>query len=112
MEEFRHLSNASSLCGNCTEVCPVHIDLHTLLLYNRNEAVEEGHGTFSEKMAWKMWRRSMLNRKSMDKPSPAIKNMGVNMLFKNSWGKRRAMFKFAPKSFNKMWVEKNPPEDR
>lgn len=111
MEEFKHLSNASSLCGNCTEVCPVHIDLHTLLLYNRNEAVEEGHTDFSERMAWKLWRRSMLNRKTMEKPSPSIKNMGMNMLFKNSWGKRRAMFKFAPKSFHKMWMEQHPPQE-
>jgi L-lactate utilization protein LutB len=28
MEEFKHLSYASSLCGKCTEVCPVKIDIH------------------------------------------------------------------------------------
>lgn len=111
MEEFKHLSNASSLCGNCTEVCPVNIDLHKLLLYNRNEAVEEGHTVFAERMSWKLWRRSMMSRKSMEKPSAAIKNMGVNMLFKNSWGKRRTMFKFAPKSFNKRWQELHPPQE-
>lgn len=112
MEEFKHLSNASSLCGNCTEVCPVHIDLHTLLLYNRNEAVEEGHTDLSERVAWKLWRRSMMSRKAMEQPSPALKTMGVNFLFKNAWGKRRAPLKFASKSFNKMWVEKHPPEER
>ena len=47
MEEFKHLSNASSLCGNCTEVCPINIELHSLLLYNRNEAVEKGYSTFT-----------------------------------------------------------------
>ena len=111
MEEFKHLSNASSLCGNCTEVCPVNIDLHTLLLYNRNEAVEEGHTVFAERIAWKLWRRSMMSRKAMEKPSASIKNMGVNMLFKNSWGKRRTMFKFAPKSFNKRWQELHPHQE-
>lgn len=33
MNEYKHLSFASSLCGSCTEVCPVKINLHELLLY-------------------------------------------------------------------------------
>lgn len=109
MEEFKHLSNASSLCGNCTEVCPVNIELHTLLLYNRNEAVEKGYTTFSERTGWRIWRRTVLNRKKMESPSPAVKNFFLNMLFKNSWGKRREMLKIAPKSFYKLWMEKHPP---
>ncbi|MFX8910810.1 4Fe-4S dicluster domain-containing protein, partial [Acinetobacter baumannii] len=39
LDEYKHLSYASSLCGNCTEVCPVRINLHELLLDNRREAV-------------------------------------------------------------------------
>ena len=42
MDEWKHLSYASSLCGNCTEVCAVKINLHELLLENRHEAVECG----------------------------------------------------------------------
>ena len=45
MGEWKHLSYASSLCGNCTEVCAVKINLHELLLENRHEAVEEGHAS-------------------------------------------------------------------
>ncbi|HEX6848296.1 MAG TPA: LutB/LldF family L-lactate oxidation iron-sulfur protein, partial [Chitinophagaceae bacterium] len=43
MKEWKHLSYASSLCGNCTEVCAVKINLHELLLENRHEAVDEGN---------------------------------------------------------------------
>jgi L-lactate dehydrogenase complex protein LldF len=39
MDDWKHLSYASSLCGNCTEVCAVKINLHELLLETRNEAV-------------------------------------------------------------------------
>ena len=39
MDEYKHLSYASSLCGNCTEVCPIRINLHELLLENRHEAM-------------------------------------------------------------------------
>ena len=44
MEEFKHLSYASSLCGKCTEVCPVKIDIHKMLLLNRRDAVKEQPG--------------------------------------------------------------------
>src|SRR6516164_3576232 len=61
MGDWKHLSYASSLCGNCTEVCAVKINLHELLLENRKESVEEGDGPFAEKIAWKLWKRAMLN---------------------------------------------------
>src|SRR5271165_956666 len=37
--DWKHLSYASSLCGACTETCPVKIDLHHHLLQNRRNAV-------------------------------------------------------------------------
>lgn len=40
LENWNHLSSASSLCGACTETCPVGIDLHHHLLQNRRNAVE------------------------------------------------------------------------
>ncbi|MFN3938954.1 MAG: LutB/LldF family L-lactate oxidation iron-sulfur protein [Chitinophagales bacterium] len=110
MEEFRHLSQASSLCGNCTEVCPVKINLHKLLLYNRHESVEEGFTTWSERTMWRIWRSAMLSRKKMERGNASLKNTIAGILFKNSWGKRREMFQFAPKSFSKQWVEKNPEQ--
>ena len=66
MNEWKHLSYASSLCGNCTEVCAVKINLHELLLENRHEAVEEGDSSFAERTAWKMWKQAMLHRKLMN----------------------------------------------
>ncbi len=38
LQEWKHLSYASSLCGACTEICPVKIDLHHHLLQNRRNA--------------------------------------------------------------------------
>ncbi|MCS7032735.1 MAG: lactate utilization protein [Phycisphaerae bacterium] len=37
---FGHLSYASSLCGACTETCPVGIDIHHHLLRNRRRVAE------------------------------------------------------------------------
>lgn len=39
LQDWKHLSQASSLCGACTETCPVKIDLHHHLLHNRRNAV-------------------------------------------------------------------------
>lgn len=41
LQDWKHLSYASSLCGACHEVCPVKIDLHHHLLRNRRNAVKE-----------------------------------------------------------------------
>ena len=38
LPDWKHLSFASSLCGACTETCPVKIDLHHHLLQNRRNA--------------------------------------------------------------------------
>jgi len=64
MDDFKHLSYASSLCGACTEVCAVKINLHELLLDNRQESVKQGMNGFAEKAAWKLWKIASLNRKS------------------------------------------------
>ncbi|MDB6017128.1 MAG: [Fe-S]-binding protein [Pedosphaera sp.] len=41
LQEWKHLSFASSLCGACTEACPVKIDLHHHLLQNRRNSAHE-----------------------------------------------------------------------
>jgi len=105
MEDFKHLSYASSLCGNCTEVCAVKINLHELLLDNRKEAVEEGHTTFKERAAWKLWKMASLHRSMMNMGSGSFKNKIVNRLFKD-WKKHRGELDFGQKTFNQMWKDK------
>ena len=105
MEDFKHLSFASSLCGNCTEVCAVKINLHELLLENRQESVEEGHTTFTERMAWKIWKTASTKRSLMNMGNGKLKNKIVNRLFKD-WSKNRGELDFSQKTFNQMWKER------
>ena len=105
MAEFKHLSYASSLCGNCTEVCAVKINLNELLLENRYDSVEDGFTTFSERMAWKLWKVASLKRGLMNMGSGKFKNKVVNGLFKG-WKKHRSDLDFSPKTFNQMWKER------
>jgi len=109
MGEWKHLSNASSLCGNCTEVCAVKINLHELLLENRHEAVEEGESKFAERIAWKVWKKASLNRKMMNMGNQKLKNWAVNKMFKG-WTAHRGPLDFPEKTFNEQWREKFEPK--
>ncbi|MFN9711233.1 MAG: LutB/LldF family L-lactate oxidation iron-sulfur protein [Bacteroidota bacterium] len=106
LDDYKHLSYASSLCGNCTEVCPVRINLHELLLENRSEAVENGFSSFGERIAWKVWKQVSLHRGLMNKGNAKIKSWMINHFVK-SWTKHRGEMNFPEKSFNQMWREKN-----
>jgi L-lactate dehydrogenase complex protein LldF len=107
MEDFKHLSYASSLCGKCSEVCPAKIDIHKMLLLNRRDAVKEGLTSKSETIGWKGWKKGMLKRSMMDMFSGKWKNFFLKTFFKKSWGKYRSMPTIASKSFSKMWQDLN-----
>ncbi|HNJ58199.1 MAG TPA: 4Fe-4S dicluster domain-containing protein, partial [Chitinophagaceae bacterium] len=102
MNEFKHLSYASSLCGNCTEVCPVKINIHELLIENRRESVLQSYSSIAERIAWKAWKKASLNRKMMNKGTGKLKNWVVNKLIKG-WSKHRGDLNFSEKTFNEMW---------
>ena len=72
LQDWKHLSGASSLCGACTEACPVKIDIHHHLLHNRRNAV-------AEKKVW--WERLIW--------------FGFVQLMKRPWAYRLAA-RFAP----------------
>lgn len=110
MEEFKHLSYASSLCGKCSEVCPVKIDIHKMLLLNRRDSVKQGLSPRAESLGWKGWKTGMMKRKMMDMFGGKFKNFLLRNFFKKSWGKHRALPQVAEKSFSKQWKEKQTGE--
>ncbi|MCH5715296.1 LutB family protein [Niabella hibiscisoli] len=93
MKEWKHLSHASSLCGNCTEVCAVKINLHELLLENRHEAQQEGYAPFTETVAWKMWKTAMLKRSWMNMGNGNMKTKLINSVA-GAWTKERSKLEF------------------
>jgi L-lactate dehydrogenase complex protein LldF len=105
MDEYKHLSYASSLCGGCTEVCAVKINLHELLLENRHESVEEGLSPLSEKIAWKLWKLASLKRGLMNAGNGKLKNSIVNSLF-SGWKEKRSPLVFSNQTFNQMWKDR------
>jgi L-lactate dehydrogenase complex protein LldF len=110
LQDWKHLSNASSLCGACTETCPVKIDLHHHLLQNRRNAVR-AKPAFGEKTAFKLFDFAA-NR-------PRLWNMGIKCarffrplqnLVKGSaidpakaWTQARELPEVAPETFKDWW---------
>ncbi|WP_164112788.1 MULTISPECIES: LutB/LldF family L-lactate oxidation iron-sulfur protein [Sphingobacterium] len=106
MKEFKHLSYASSLCGKCTEVCPVGIDIQKMLLLNRRDAVQEDLTPAMEKRMWKGFTYAIQRRKLIDFFGGKLKNFFVRNFFKKAWGSNRELPEFPKKSFAQQWKEK------
>jgi L-lactate dehydrogenase complex protein LldF len=104
--EYKHLSYASTLCGKCTDVCPVKIDIHKLLLLNRADHISKGLTTKTENWVWFFWKGAMLKRSKMDKGGAKLKNFMLKQFFKKQWGERRDLPQVAQKSFNQIWRER------
>jgi len=107
MKDFKHLSYASTLCGRCTEVCPVKIDIHKMLLLNRRDAVKDQLVTKQEQWGWNIFTKMMLNRKWMDFFNGKLKNLALKTFFKKSFGQYRDLPKVAEQSFTDQWKKRH-----
>ena len=107
VEEYNHLSFASTLCGRCTEECPVKIPLHDLLLYNRRDAVAQGKTEKGFSMVMNAYKLAMKKRWIIETFSPSMKNIGIGMVFSKAWGVNRKLPKFK-ESFAQRWKKERP----
>ncbi|PKP52217.1 MAG: [Fe-S]-binding protein [Bacteroidetes bacterium HGW-Bacteroidetes-1] len=105
MEDYQHLSFASTICGACTEVCPVKIPLHEMLLINRNEAVTEKLVSSSDRSIIKKSTFVLNSRKLLDMTSGGTKNIVLKYFVGKAWGSRRKLPMLADKSFSQLWSE-------
>jgi L-lactate dehydrogenase complex protein LldF len=112
LRDWKHLSFASSLCGACTQACPVKIDLAHHLLQNRRKAVRE-KPPFFESRLWDIF--SFVMRR------PGWYRLGAKIgrvfqplhgLIKGSvldpaqgWTRTRATPKIARQTFTDWWKE-------
>ncbi len=55
LDDAPGLPHASSLCGACTEACPVKIPLHELLLELRRDLVESRNAPWHERLGFWLW---------------------------------------------------------
>jgi len=117
LKEYQHLSFASSLCGACTDVCPVHIELHHHLLQNRRNAIHSGTHPASERLGIKFFRWMMssaprfrffgwLGRMAL-RAVRALGLEGTALDPMRPWTKDRAAPELPRESFREMWRKQN-----
>lgn len=111
MKKFSTLPFASTLCGSCSDVCPVKIDIHSQL-YKWRQVIMKEHPDKLKKVAMQV------NGKVFKYPGlydflgsfarKALKIMPKGIIYSklNAWGKQRDLPEVPESSF-KTWYKKN-----
>ena len=110
LQDWKHLSYASSLCGACTETCPVKIDLHHHLLQNRRNA-SRAKPRWREKLAFKAF-AMVINRPCLyqwakrvgrwaQRFHPVVKGSAFDPA--RAWTRTRELPPIAGQTFKEWW---------
>src|SRR5882724_6100500 len=113
LQDWKHLSFSSSLCGACSETCPVKIDLAHHLLQNRRNASAE-KPSFIWRTGFRIF-SFIFNRPGLykligplgrigQKLHPLVKGTRLDPAY--SWTKTREAPKIAPQTFKEYWRER------
>jgi L-lactate dehydrogenase complex protein LldF len=113
LQEWKHLSYASSLCGACTEICPVKINLHHHLLHNRRNATAQ-KPSWTERIAFRAF-AFVMNRpgvyalakragRLLQKLHPFIKGTRLDPVY--AWTRTRDLPPIARQTFKEYWRQR------
>ena len=113
LKDWKHLSYASSLCGGCTEACPVKINLHHHLLQTRRNSGSK-NPVWWQKIAFKLFAPvangrflwAMVTRLGRvgQMFHPLVKGTRLDPAY--AWTKTREVPKIAPQSFKEWWRQR------
>lgn len=112
LRNWNHLSGASSLCGACTEACPVRIDLHHHLLRNRRNAVRAHGGAvdrlFHRLLGWVFARPRLfaLGGALFRRALPLLRHLPLPYL--RPWLRSRDLPDPPARSFREQWRDSRP----
>jgi len=117
INKFKDLPFASTLCGSCTNVCPVKINIHDLLYDWRQEISEKKLLPLSKrylmKIVGKVLAQNALYNWAGKIARWAIRNLPGNMVYHqiNVWGRERELPEAPQQSFKQCYT-KNSLERR
>jgi L-lactate dehydrogenase complex protein LldF len=111
MKQHADLPFASTLCGSCTHVCPVKIDIHSQLYKWRQVIVREGYVDGGKKKAFQLLSKILSSpgwfRASGKIARWALKNFPAVLKSRyNTWTRQREM-PLPPKESFREWYLKN-----
>jgi L-lactate dehydrogenase complex protein LldF len=111
--KYHSLPFASSLCGSCTDVCPVKIDLHHQLLAWRREIAHRGLLPWPKRLAMKgaslVLRHTALYRAVGGVARWLLPKLPRFLLYNrfNAWGRQRELPPLPAKSFRRLYKERH-----
>jgi L-lactate dehydrogenase complex protein LldF len=114
-QKFAGLPFASSLCGSCTDVCPVRIDLHHQLLAWRTELTRQKLTPFAKRAAAKVgsWvlRSALLYRLAGWIARRVLPHLPRSLVYArwNAWGRGRELPELPRQSFRAQWRARGKP---
>jgi L-lactate dehydrogenase complex protein LldF len=109
LEAAKDLPYASSLCGRCSEICPVKIDIHHLLIWLRRKSVNERLSNPIEKLMVQIWFTIMKSPTLYRLTSRLGRALQAVFLRRDSslrvplWSRSRDFPTLAPKTFRELW---------
>ena len=119
VEEARHLPNASTFCGRCESVCPLHIPLPRMMRHWREREFERHLSPGAVRGGLRLW--AFLARR------PALYHLGAGLAMRllAALGRRKGRFRRLPlaagwtayrdlpapqgKTFQRLWAEGQRP---
>ncbi|HEY1791153.1 MAG TPA: LutB/LldF family L-lactate oxidation iron-sulfur protein, partial [Verrucomicrobiae bacterium] len=113
LHDWKHLPSASSLCGACTETCPVKINLHHHLLHNRRNAARTD-SSLMEKIMYRAFAFTMLRPRVYQLATELARILqplrqvidGTLLDPLRPWTRTRSFPPVAEKSFRDLWRER------
>ena len=111
LKKHSSLPFASTLCGSCTDVCPVKINIHEQL-YEWRQEVTKTQGDFAKGLAMKLangiFKSPLAYKISGSLMRNAVKSLPNSLIYHplNIWGKNRNL-PDAPKESFQQWYRKN-----
>src|SRR6266478_852444 len=113
LQDWKHLSFASSLCGACTETCPVKINLHHHLLQNRRNSVAQKPAVL-EKLFYKLfafvinrpWLYALAKKfvRACQPLYALVRGKRIDPAY--GWTQSRDLPNLAPQSFKEWWEDR------
>ena len=110
MKKYKDLPFASTLCGSCSNVCPVKIDIHDQLYKWRQELVKEGYTPTAKTISMKLMAQTLSSPTLYNAAGKSgrfvLKHMPFLVSNKlNPWYKEREMPE-APKESFREWYKR------
>jgi L-lactate dehydrogenase complex protein LldF len=111
VELAKDLPFASSLCGACSAICPVKIDIHHMLLWLRKQLVDRDGTPWQERLLMKLYLMGMKDNTLYEFGSRALR-IALRLAGRQSqpfripgWTETRDFPPLAKKSFKTLWKE-------